>query len=169
MRNVLIILFICCIAVSAAEGEILCQCTQTPCNCFIQLGDGGCGVDFIQNTLTKQGYLAPNDDAILFDENTRQAVLHFQQAHHLPQTVVMDDATLTLLLWGMLPEELDRQRPDTSKLIMWIPTDGGIRHHDSPTCCAMYDPRIVSQRNALAMDMRHCGKCRPPGYIRTAK
>lgn len=77
---------------------------------------------------------------------------------------MLDDDTLTLLLWGMLPSALDQAEPASSKLPMWIPTDGGIRHHDLKTCSNMLDPRLVSQRNALAMEMLHCGRCKPAGY-----
>ena len=137
--------------------------------CFIQLGDVGPAVEFIQNALVLQGYLEPNDDASAFDEKTRQAVLDFQTEHDLSPTGIMDDETLTLLLWGMRPEELDKAEPTSSTLPMWIPTDGGIRHHDTKTCSQMHDPRLVSQRNALAMNMLHCGRCKPFGYVKPTK
>ena len=168
MRKVLVLLtlVLCC---SQVFAEIPCQCCQEPCLCFIQLGDEGPAVEFIQNTLVANGYLAPNDDASVFDETTRQAVLDFQTAHDLSPTGTMDDNTLTLLLWGMLPEELDKAEPSSSTLPMWIPTDGGSRHHDTKTCSQMFDPRLVSQRNALNMNMLHCGRCKPFGYVKPAK
>ncbi len=148
----------------SALAEIPCICGQQACLCFIQLGDEGTPVEAIQNALVSQGFLSPNDDASTFDEKTLQAVLKFQEAHHLPLTGTMDDDTLTLLLWGMLPAELDTLEPHSSTLVMWIPTDGGKRHHGTPTCSGMHDPRLVSQRNALAMQMLHCSRCKPGGY-----
>ncbi len=169
MRKIFMALIILCLSVSIAGAEIPCRCGLDDCTCFIQFGDGGVPVEFIQNTLTAQGYLAAKDDHTLFDEPTLQAVLRFQREHGLPETGMMDDETLTLLLWGMLPDELDKARPDTSRLEMWVPTDGGIRHHIDQFCCGMYDPRLVSQRNALSMDMHHCGCCKPEGYVKKSK
>ena len=150
----------------SALAEIHCVCGLEACICFIQLGDEGMAVEAVQNELVAQGWLAPKDDASSFDEKTRLAVIAFQAAHELPATGMMDDDTLTLLLWGMLPDELDVRRPESSTLPMWIPTDGGIRHHDKRTCSNMHDPRLVSQRNALAMNMLPCGRCKPFGYIK---
>lgn len=169
MRKLICLLGVLCLSICTALAEIPCVCSQEPCSCFIQLGDEGPAVEFIQNELIAQGYLNPRDDAAAFDERTRQAVIRFQQANSLSPTGVMDDDTLTLLLFGMLPETLDALQPFSSKLPMWIPTDGGIRHHDKSDCCGMLDPRLVSQRNALAMNMLHCGRCKPAGYVKPAK
>ena len=169
MRKVLFVLLLLSLCLCTAQAEIPCRCGQEPCGCFIQLGDEGPAVEFIQNTLTAQGFLALRDDASAFDEKTRQAVLRFQEANDLSPTGVMDDDTLTLLLWGMSPDALDAAQPFSSTLVVWIPTDGGIRHHDKPSCSKMFDPRLVSQRNALAMGMLHCGRCKPAGYVKPAK
>lgn len=166
MRKLLYMLLCLCILFSAASAEIPCACEQSECLCFIQLGDKGMAVEAIQNALIAQGFLAPEDDASAFDEQTLQAVLAFQTQYALSPTGMMDDETLTLLLWGMLPEALDAALPESSNIQVWIPTGGGIRHHDSPTCCAMNAPRLVSQRNALAMGMLRCGTCKPAGYIK---
>ncbi len=166
MRKAFIIGLCLCLLGSAALAEIPCICGYADCLCFIQLGDEGMAVEAIQNALVEQGWLAAKDDASAFDEKTQQAVIAFQTAHELSPTGQMDDDTLTLLLWGMLPEALDAAQPFSSTLTVWIPTDGGIRHHDTPTCSQMYDPRLVSQRNALAMNMLHCGRCKPAGYVK---
>ncbi len=159
MRKILIVLIIMCLSVSFSCAEIACRCGLEDCICFIQFGDGGVPVEFIQNALTAQGYLAAGDDHTLFDEPTLQAVLRFQREHGLPETGMMDDETLTLLLWGMLPEGLDKARPDTSQLEVWVPTDGGRRHHIDQLCFGMHDPRLVSQRNAVVMEMLPCSFC----------
>jgi len=169
MRRLAAMLMLIGVLMSQAFAEIPCQCGLEDCLCFIQLGDEGPAVKFIQNRLISNGYLLPNDDASVFDEKTLAAVKRFQQDNGLSPTGTMDDETLTLLLWGMLPEDLTAAQPLSSTLVVWIPTDGGIRHHDKETCSSMFDPRLVSQRNALAMNMLHCGRCKPPGYIKTAK
>lgn len=169
MRKTFLISIIFSLIMLNACAELLCQCGLEQCICFIQLGDEGPAVEFIQNALIAQGYLAPNDDSSAFDEKTQQAVLRFQQQNALLLTGTMDDDTLTLLIWGMLPEELNWAKPGSSQLAMWIPTDGGIRHHDKQDCSKMIDPRLVTQRNALAMEMLHCGRCKPDGYIKPTK
>jgi peptidoglycan hydrolase-like protein with peptidoglycan-binding domain len=169
MRKVLLPVVILLLTLHCAHAEIPCQCGQANCLCFIQLGDEGPAVEFIQNTLIVRGYLAPNDDTSDYDEKTVSAVMRFQQDNGLSPTGRMDDETLTLLLWGMLPIELNAAQPGSSTVVVWIPTDGGIRHHDLETCSGMYDPRLVSQRNAHAMNMLHCGRCKPPGYVKPAK
>ena len=168
MRRMIAALLLVCL-IGAARAEIPCQCGQEAYQCFIQLGDEGPAVECIQHALIALGYLQAKEDASVFDETTRQAVLRFQADNDLSPTGMMDDDTLTLLLWGMLPEALDAAQPDSSTLEMWIPTDGGTRHHDKKTCSNMLDPRLVSQRNALAMNMLHCGRCKPAGYVKPAK
>ena len=169
MRKLAAMLMLIGLLMSQGLAEIPCQCDLEDCLCFIQLGDEGPAVEFIQNTLIIRGYLTPNDDASAFDAKTLIAVKRFQQDNGLPATGMMDDETLTLLLWGMLPDDLTAAQPLSSTFVVWIPTDGGIRHHDKETCSGMFDPRLVSQRNALAMNMLHCGRCKPPGYIKPTK
>ena len=163
MRRTLLIfavLFLCC---QVCFAEITCECGLDHCVCFIQLGDGGPEMEYIQHALISQGYLKTANDASLFDEHTLNAVLDFQSSHDLPQTGMLDDDTLTLLLWGMLPEELDVAEPASNGKPIWIPTDGGIRRHAKSTCCDMLDPRRVSVRNADLMNMLPCGRCNRNG------
>ena len=164
-RRISVILMLLLLIPSLANAEIPCECKQEPCSCFIQYGDTGLSVLHIEEALASQGYLAGEIVDGYFDQKTVAAVKQFQIAHGLSPSGVMDDDTLTLLLWGMLPPELDAARPDTSSLVVWGPTDGGKRHHDNPHCCKMTNPRLVSQRNAMAMEMTHCGICKPAGYF----
>lgn len=163
MRRVVLLCLVLALGCSVCHAEIPCVCLQEPCRCFIQLGDGGPEMEYIQHALIAQGYLNAKQDASLFDEHTLQAVLRFQQAHGLPETGVMDDETLTLLLWGKLPQELDEENPLSNGNPVWIPTDGGVRRHVKPTCSRMHDPRRVSVRNAAMMDMQPCGRCNKGG------
>ena len=77
----------------------------------------------------------------------------------------MDDDTLTLLIWGILPNELDkvmpvqRYDPSTYPDMVYVPTDGGKKRHQGPECCDMYDPRKVSIRNAAALRYDACKIC----------
>lgn len=164
MRKLTAGLLMLCLLCSAALAEITCICGNEACLCFIQLGDEGLAVEAIQEALKAQGYLAGNDDASVFDEKTQQATLAFQEANGLSPTGMMDDDTLTLLLWGLLPEALDQAEPAALGGAVWIPTDGGIKHHKRGSCCKMLDPRLVSQRNALLMGMEPCGRCKPDGF-----
>lgn len=163
MRRLLSTAFLLILLCIQAHAESPCICEQDQCLCFIQFGDGGPAVEYIQNELVAQGFLAESADASIYDKKTVQAVIRFQEIHLLPQTGMMDDITLTLLLWGMTPEELDLAAPDSIGQYVWIPTDSGIRHHKRSTCSNMFDPRLISHRNALKMDMQPCGRCHPDG------
>ena len=163
MKRLFLITLCLCLICSICTAEILCQCAQEYCSCFIQLGDGGPVMEYIQHALIAQEYLSAVNDAHLFDDNTLQAVLRFQQTNALPATGMLDDVTLTLLLWGMHPKALDEAEPGTNGNPIWIPTDGGIRRHRNPTCCQMFSPRLVSVRNADLMNMQPCGICNRGG------
>lgn len=163
MKKLLALLLLLPCLCLRAGAEIPCRCGCGDCECFIQMGDEGPAVEYIQHALIAQGYLNANSDGEVFDERTRQAVLRFQAAHDLPQTGMMDDGTLTLLIWGMTPAELDRQSPASNGHAIWIPTDGGVRRHWRDYCCKMLDPRLVSVRNAAEMGMDPCGICNRKG------
>ena len=163
MRKTLMLSLCLILCFGVCYAEITCVCQQEHCKCFIQLGDEGPEMEYIQHALIAQGYLLSKNDAAIFDEKTLNAVLNFQKAKGLEPTGMLDDNTLTLLLWGMLPEELDRENPFSNGRPIWIPTDGGIRRHVKPTCCSMFDPRLVSVRNADKMDMQPCGRCNRNG------
>lgn len=163
MRKLIFILMLVCLIGSMCFADVPCICGLEHCTCFIQLGDGGPEMEYIQHALIEQGYLQKSNDAPLFDDRTLQAVLRFQEANQLPATGMLDDSTLTLLLWGMLPPELDQAEPFSNGGPIWIPTDGGIRRHAKPACSKMLDPRRVSVRNADRMGMDPCGRCNKNG------
>ena len=144
---------------------IPCDCGNAECTCFIQLGDAGGFVKGIINLLKDQGYLDSRAKTGQFTEEVESAVLSFQKENGLPATGTMDDDTLTLLIWGMLPQDLDkvmpvtRGDPSTFPDTVYVPTDGGKKRHGTPTCSNMYDPRKVSIRNAEAIGNDACKKC----------
>lgn len=156
----LIILLIFAQAPALAEqGYIYCLCELDECVCFIQLGDEGMAIKRIITELIDQGYLDEKTSRSIYDENVQGAVALFQYDNYLRETGVMDDETLTLLLWGMTVYELDEFRPESDPSPMWIPTDGGIRRHNTNTCSNMYDPRLISARNAELIGMDLCDHC----------
>ena len=163
MKRIVIISLLLAMMVCPALADVSCACSEEPCICFIQLGDEGPAIEYIQHALIAQGFLSAQSDGALFDQRTLQAVLRFQEAHDLPATGMMDDVTLTLLLWGLTPAELDQREPLSNGNAIWIPTDGGIRRHWKSTCSKMFDPRRVSVRNAAFMDMQPCGRCNKNG------
>lgn len=130
-----------------SKSYIPCDCIGD-CICFIQLGDEGNFVKYIINELIKQKYLPKNTPKGLFSPEVDNAVRKFQNDNDLEQTGMMDDDTLTLLLWGMTPNQLDKEKPHLRADQVFIPTDGGKKRHLSNTCSGMEDPRKVSIRNA---------------------
>ena len=137
--------------VSHASADIPCICHKEKCTCFIQIGDEGIAVKGIGKALFEQGYLY--HPFTVFNESFEQAVKHFQEKQNLPVTGMLDDKTLTLLLWGEPTTPLD------SLNFVWVPTDGGKRAHIKPTCCQMLDPRLISAKNAEALGIKPCGIC----------
>jgi len=152
-------------ALSDSQSYIPDDCGNTDCTCFIQLGDTGGFVKGIIKLLKEQGYLDKKAKTAQFTPEVEAAVLSFQNDNGLPLTGTMDDDTLTLLIWGILPNELDkvmpvqRYDPSTYPDMVYVPTDGGKKRHQDPECCDMYDPRKVSIRNAAALRYDACKIC----------
>lgn len=141
------------------------DCDQDPCACFIQLGDEGGAVREIALLLKEQGYLSQKAVIGVFAGETEAAVMRFQADSGLPQTGTLDDGTLTRLIWGMSPAELDAampvdpRDPATFPDTVFLPTDGGEDRHNDPHCSGMLDPRKVSIRNAQRLGFAACKKC----------
>lgn len=152
-------------AATGSQSYIPDDCGKARCTCFIQLGDAGGMVRGIVELLKEGGYLDNNTRAAQFTPAVEAAVIALQRANGLPPTGMMDDDTLTLLVWGMLPEALDRAMPvraddpSTFPDTVYVPTDGGDKRHFDPECSDMYDPRKVSIRNAQALGYEACKKC----------
>ena len=147
----------CAVSVSLASGSSYIRCTCIGhCECFIQEGDEGNAVKEIIKLLIKEGWLTKKTSTAEFSSDVTEAVKQFQGKNHLEPTGTMDDDTLTLLIWGMLPEELDAVRPSSRTETVFIPTDGGKKRHKSEKCSGMKDPRKVSIRNAEALGFDAC-------------
>ena len=147
----------------SAEGKsyIPCDCLAGKCTCFIQNGDEGGAVKKIVEILITKKYLPNGTPKGLFSDEVEKAVKKFQADNGLEETGMMDDDTLTLLLWDMLPGEVDQKYGSAYEDVktVYIPTDGGKKKHIKPTCSKMKDPRKVSDRNAAELGFDPCGRC----------
>lgn len=152
-------------ALTESQSYIPDDCGNSDCTCFIQIGDTGGFVKGIIKKLKEQGYLNKKSKASQFTKEVEAAIITLQKENGLPQTGTLDDDTLTLLIWGMLPQELDAVMPvvhgdpSTFPDMVYVPTDGGKKRHSNPECSDMYDPRKVSIRNAEALGYDACKKC----------
>lgn len=148
-------------ALAESQSHIRCDCMTDQCQCFIQYGDEGKAVQKIVDILIEKKYLPKGTPGGLFSADVEKAVMEFQRDHDLEATGMMDDPTLTLLLWGMTPEQLDREKPETVFVCrtVYIPTDGGKKRHLDDTCSRMSDPRKVSERNAERLGFDLCKRC----------
>ena len=148
------------ISYADSSSSFQCDCNQTPCICFIQLGDKGNAVKQIIEILIDKGYLSRNTSTGMFSLEVETAVKRFQSNNKLKATGMMDDDTLTLLLWGVLTKTTDTNSVNTPKYV-YIPTDGGKKRHLNPKCSKMEDPRKVSVQNAEKLGFMPCKKCNP--------
>lgn len=144
-----------------SKSHIECNCGNKKCTCFIQLNDEGNFVKEIIKLLQKQGYVSKKTPIGVYSSQIVAAVKKFQKDNYLKQTGMMDDDTLTILIWGMTPEQLDRKMPACNPNTVYIPTDGGKKRHSNPNCSNMENPRKVSVRNAEAIGFDPCKRCEP--------
>lgn len=135
------------------------DCGQFPCTCFLQEGDEGIAVQGVINLLKQQKYLSSSPS--VYTSDVARAVKQLQAEYGLEQTGMLDDDSLTCLIWGMTADELDIAQPSSNPDQVWIPTNGGKKRHSRPTCSKMISPRKVSVRNADALGLDPCGKCKP--------
>jgi len=138
-----------------AQAEIECSCSAKKCECFVQRGDEGVAVKAIAALLIDQGYM-PDKRINTFSEEMHNAVMAFQSMHGLDETGMLDDETLTLLIWGLDDES------DEEQSVVYVPTHGGEKYHRTITCSSMQNPRKMSLRNADALSIDYCEKCSKP-------
>ena len=120
------------------------------------MGDDGPAVKKIVMLLYEKNYLNSSKGSD-YDRKVYEAVLAFQREHGLEENGMMDDETLSLLIWGTASEAMSHEEVTE----VWIPTDGGKKRHRTQTCSNMYDPRKLSSRNAEALGMEACKRCKP--------
>lgn len=141
-------------ALAAIEDD----CGQTPCVCFLQEGDEGIAVEGVTALLAAQGYL-PKKSAT-FTKNVTAAVVSYQSDNGLEKTGMLDDDTLTLLVFGKTSDELTAADGSSDPNTVWVPVNGGKKRHGKSTCSGMDHPRKMSVRNAEALGIEPCKKCK---------
>ncbi len=152
-RKVIVFLIVLLLTITPSLADefsnsfIPCDC-RGECTCFIQLGDEGNFVKYIIKELVKKKYLTKKTPTGVFSKDVEDAVKKFQADNNLEKTGMMDDDTLTQLIWNMTPNELDKVMPYLRTEQVFIPTDGGKKRHKNQSCSGMLDPRKVSIRNA---------------------
>lgn len=142
---------------SLASSHIADDCGKSPCVCFLQEGDEGIAVKGVIKLLKKQKYLSGSPSS--FTGDVTKAVRKLQAAYGLDETGLLDDDTLTCLIWGMTADELDSADSSSDPNEVWVPTNGGKKRHRRPTCSGMISPRKMSARNAEALGLDPCKKC----------
>lgn len=142
-------------ALAAIEDD----CGQTPCVCFLQEGDEGIAVEGVTKLLAQQGYLAKKSSS--YTAAVSKAVTAFQSGNGLEQTGMMDDDTLTMLIYGQTSDALTAADGNSNPREVWVPVNGGKKRHGKATCSGMDHPRKMSVRNADALGIEPCGRCKP--------
>lgn len=143
---------------SGAYAQVACSCGEAPCACFLQRGDEGIAVRGVIALLHEQGYLSSGKGSA-YDADVETAVKAFQAACGLDETGTLDDDTLTFLVFGRSAAELDAREGGGNEV--WVPTNGGKKRHKTAACSGMEDPRKMSSRNAQALGIDACGRCKP--------
>lgn len=144
---------------ASASQRIEEDCGQSPCVCFLQEGDEGLAVEGVIKLLRRQGYLSSSPSRYTAD--VTKAVKALQRDYGLSKTGTLDDDTLSCLIWGMTADELSDTKPRSSASEVWVPTNGGKKRHRTSTCSGMNAPRKMSARNAEALGLEPCKKCKP--------
>lgn len=153
-----LVMLLCAHALS--EDAFACRCGEDACVCFLMEEDIGPAAQGVIQLLKERGYLDPMHSRGVFDAAVTQAVKDFQRESDFDETGTLDNDTLTMLIFGEMPGAGAYAAPG-GEILVWIPTDGGICRHKTPECCAMLNPRMISARNAQALNMEACEICMP--------
>ena len=158
----LLLISICLVSSAFSASELYtergCDCQAVLCSCFMQLGDEGAPVKAVISVLKEKGYLNSGIEAT-YTEAVVKAVMALQREINLPETGMLDDETLTYLLWGMSSAELDAAKPELTAEVVYVPTNGGEKFHDNEKCCGIIAPRKLTRRNAEVLDLDDCSIC----------
>lgn len=161
-RLIALLLMVVCLLSAPAWAEevgIDCACRETKCICFLQLQDEGAAMRGIIVLLKEKGYLTDGRIKVTYTAKVEDAVKAVQAAYHLLETGLLDDETLSYLIWDVSSEEVDMLKPLLSTDIVWVPTGGGEKYHGKITCSGMDAPRKMTRRNADALQIEPCRKC----------
>jgi len=148
-----------------SEFSIECDCNQSPCACYLQFGDKGAAMRAVITLLKAKGYMQETRVKVLYTDTVEIAVKAFQKAHQLPADGLLDDRTLTLLVYDKYP--LDD--PAEKNQVVWVPTNGGEKYHKDRVCDKlpkqMIAPRKISLYNAAGLNIEPCKLCKPPELV----
>ena len=156
----LLIALVCFFTAFSEENKstLLCDCSEETCICFLQEEDIGPAVQKVIVYLKERGYLSQEHSRGVFDAEVTLAVMRFQKDQDLEQTGMLDNATLTKLIFDGLPESMYMWN-EKSEILLWIPSDGGVCKHLNPDCYGILNPRKISMLNAEALMLDACDHC----------
>lgn len=157
----LLMIAVCLLAVPVVAEKVGkdCACRETTCICFLQLQDEGAAMRGVIALLKEKGYLTDGRIKVTYTAKVEEAIKAFQAAKGLESTGLLDDETLTQLIWDMSSTELDAEKPLLSDDIVWVPTGGGEKYHGKINCSGMEKPRKMTRRNADALQIEPCRRC----------
>ncbi len=141
----------------SSQAVILDDCGRKKCICFLQKNDEGIAVRGITELLVELGYIEKATST--YTQDVVDAVTWFQEDYQLNASGMMDDDTLTLLIYGMLADEMTAEYPEYDESVVYISTSGGKKYHLKKTCSNMENPRKMSARNAQGLGIEPCKKC----------
>ena len=118
-------LWLACPALAAIEDD----CGQLPCVCFLQEGDEGIAVEGVTKLLAAQGYLSKKSST--YTNTVTKAVLSFQSDRNLAPTGMMDDDTLTMLIFGITSDAFTEANASSNPHEIWVPVNGGKKRFPS--------------------------------------
>ena len=155
-----LLLIFCTAASETQENPFACDCEKEVCECFLQEGDIGPAAEGVIVYLKERGYLAQMHSRGVFDEEVTLAVKAFQKEMDLDETGVLDNETLTMLIFYGMPESMYLWN-EKAQALLWVPSDGGVCKHTDPQCSGILNPRKISAMNAEALMLDACDHCMP--------
>lgn len=145
-----VLLFLCSVPSLAANinklyGQLMLMYSENArfAAADISGNDLGLELDADQEKIYKLGYARGYDDA-----NTPSTQSTVSKAASVASSILNSNSSTS---------------PSTSSSIMvWIPTNGGKKYHDTSTCSNMKNPKRVTLSEAKRLGFDSCGRCHPP-------
>ena len=105
--------------------------------------DLGLDLDADQEKIYKLGYARGYDEA-----NTSSAQSTVNKATSAASSILNSNSNTS--------------SSTSSSIMVWIPTNGGKKYHDTSTCSNMKNPKQVTLSEAKRLGFDSCGRCHPP-------
>ncbi len=128
----------------------------------LALESEGDDVRCMQDALVELGYLDAEKALGIFDVDTEDAVMLFQETNGFPVDGIASDGMQILLFKGYAALAPDPQAEPVTRgkaTDVWIPTNGGTKYHKTSTCSKMIDPENVSVEEAERLGFTPCKRC----------